>query len=91
MTEADLTRQATDARVRLARDPAHPDAAGLRAHLAWCGAMRSVCVLREGSLENARRLGYMDARQLYPDIRACMLEEIAGRFYRLKEPGEAWL
>ena len=76
VTEADLARSGRDA-----------DAA----QRAWAGQMRSVCVLRENTLENARRLGYLDARQLYPDIRACMLEELAGRFYRLKEPGDMWM
>ena len=47
--------------------------------------------LQENTLENAKRLGYLDARELYPDIPAQSLEEFAKEFYSLPEPGETRL
>ncbi|KAH9925886.1 NAD-P-binding protein [Epithele typhae] len=93
ITEQDLTRLEKEAHALLAAGGgAHPDAEQLELQIWWCGFARSVCVLRENTLENARRLGYVDARALYPDIRASMLEEFAGRFYRMKDPSEGgWM
>ena len=55
--------------------------------LSWCGYMRSICVLQEATRENAMRLGYLDARVLYPDVPVRTLEEFAKEFYALPEPG----
>ena len=50
--------------------------------------LRSVCVLPgDGSLKNAKALGYLDARDLYPGIPVTTLEEFASWFYKLLEPG----
>ena len=43
--------------------------------------------LQENTLENAKRLGYLDARELYPDIPVQSLEDFAEEFYSLPEPG----
>ena len=48
--------------------------------------LRSVCVRGDGSLKNALALGYLDARELYPDIPMTTLEEFAAWFYKLPEP-----
>ncbi len=49
--------------------------------------MLSMHFLQENTLENAKRLGYLDARELYPDIPAQSLEDYAKDFYSLPEPG----
>ena len=55
--------------------------------LARCALVRSICVLGDGSLENAKALGYLDARELYPNIPVTTLEAYAEEFYKLPEPG----
>ena len=49
--------------------------------------MYSMHILGENTLENAKRLGYLDARELYPDIPVQSLEEYAVEFYSMPEPG----
>ena len=43
-------------------------------------------VFGENTLENARKLGYLDARELYPDIEPFSLEEAAKEFYSQDDP-----
>ncbi|KAI0764288.1 NAD-P-binding protein [Trametes elegans] len=43
--------------------------------------MRSMHLLGENSLESAKRLGYLDARELYPDIPKHTLADFAKEFY----------
>ncbi|KAI0740576.1 NAD(P)-binding protein [Earliella scabrosa] len=50
----------------------------------------SMSVLGENTLENAKKLGYLDARELYPDIPVQSFAEYAKEFYSLKEPGEVY-
>ena len=50
----------------------------------------SVSILGENTLENAKKLGYLDARELYPDIAAQSLEEYAKEFYAMEEPGDVY-
>ena len=57
----------------------------------WVQFMYSMHFLQENTLENAKRLEYLDARELYPDIPAQSLEEFAKEFYSLPEPGETRL
>ncbi|RPD53606.1 NAD(P)-binding protein [Lentinus tigrinus ALCF2SS1-6] len=59
------------------------------------GRQRGVCAGpkrfpgdQENTLENAKRLGYLDARELCPDLPAHSLEDFAKKFYSLPEPGE---
>ena len=56
-------------------------------NVSMCAFMESICVLGEGTLQDAKRLGYLDARELYPDIPVTYLEEFAEEFYKLPEPG----
>ena len=53
--------------------------------------MNSMHFLKENTLENAKHLGYLDARELYPDIPAQSLEEFAKEFYSLPEPAKTLL
>ena len=53
--------------------------------------MYSMHILGENTLENAKRLGYLDARELYPDIPKYTLEDYAKEFYGLEEPGYAFV
>lgn len=41
----------------------------------------SMHILGENSLENAKALGALDARELYPDIVPTRLEDFAKEFY----------
>ena len=84
MTTEDLEARTQAAQATLAKDPTDK---GAYVTLAYCGYIRSICVLKENTLENAKRLGYLDARQLYPDIPVRSLEEYAEEFYKLPEPG----
>ena len=84
MTVADLEAKSAETQAALAKDPADKSAFVL---FAWCWYARSICVLGENTLENAKALGYLDARELYPDIPVLSLEEFAEEFYKLPEPG----
>ncbi|GBE78820.1 hypothetical protein SCP_0200170 [Sparassis crispa] len=48
---------------------------------AYCQYQYSIHVLGENSLENAKALGYLDSRELYPDIVPDTLENYAPTFY----------
>ena len=50
----------------------------------------SLNILGENTLENAKKLGYLDARELYPDIPVQSFADYAKEFYALKEPGEVY-
>ncbi|RDX43730.1 NAD(P)-binding protein [Lentinus brumalis] len=50
----------------------------------------SLHVLGENTLENTKRLGYLDARELYPDIRTTTLEEFAKEFYAAEDPTDLY-
>ena len=50
----------------------------------------SLNILGENTLVHAKKLGYLDARELYPDIPVQSFAEYAKEFYALKEPGEVY-
>ena len=50
----------------------------------------SVSILGENTLENAKKLGYLDARELYPDIPVYSVEEYAKVFYAMEDPGDLY-
>ena len=54
--------------------------------LAMSQYMISTHFLCENTLENVKRLGYLDARELYPDMPKHTLAEYAEEFYKLPEP-----
>ncbi|PIL32960.1 hypothetical protein GSI_05078 [Ganoderma sinense ZZ0214-1] len=68
----------------LAQDPVANAAAGMAQ--AWGEVQMCMFVLEENTLENAKRLGYLDARELYPDIVPLSLEEYAKEFYGMEDP-----
>ncbi|GJJ09951.1 hypothetical protein Clacol_004175 [Clathrus columnatus] len=48
----------------------------------------SMYVLGENTVENAKQLGALDARELYPDFKPSTLEEFAVQFYKEVPPIE---
>ena len=58
--------------------------------LTWSEYMFSLHILEENTLENAKRLGYLDAQELYPDVPKHTLEEYAEEFYGMENPGDVF-
>ena len=81
--------QAITASVReqLAKDPKDR-----YAHIrqSWTEYMVSMHFLGENTLENAKRIGYLDARELYPDMPQWTLEDFAKDFYTMADPGATY-
>ncbi|RPD52588.1 NAD-P-binding protein [Lentinus tigrinus ALCF2SS1-6] len=84
VSEEEIKKQIADGQVLYDKDPMDFK---LSVSLIWFQYMYSMHFLHENTLENAKRLGYLDARELYPDIPAQSLEEYAKEFYGLPEPG----
>ena len=59
--------------------------------LAYPDYMCSMHVLGENTLESAKKLGYLDAKELYPDVPVRSLQEFVQEFYAKEEPGDVWL
>ena len=55
---------------------------------AWNEYQVSMLVLEENTLENGKRLGYLDVHELYPDIPPYPFAKFAEEFYTLPNPGE---
>ncbi|KAI0705996.1 NAD-P-binding protein [Cerioporus squamosus] len=87
VSEEDIKQQIAEGEAAHAKDPS--DSWALR-KVIWGQYMTSMHFLQENTLENAKRLGYLDAHELYPDVRAQSLEEFAKEFYGLPEPGEVF-
>ena len=85
MSEEEVTQQIAVSKAAIAKDPTDPQP---MMSLYWNQYMFSLHFLQENTLENAKRLGYLDARELYPDVPAQSLEEFAKEFYSLPEPGQ---
>ena len=88
MSEEEIERQIVEGGAEFAKDP-NDFAAAMKFVVAQY--MKSMHFLEENSLENAKRLGYIDARELYPDIPVQSLEEYAQEFYSLPEPAKTLL
>ena len=58
--------------------------------VAFSGYMHSMLGLEENTLENAKRLGYLDVHELYPDIPRFPLVKFAEEFYSLPNPAEEY-
>ena len=56
----------------------------------WNEYQLSMQVLEENTFENAKRLGALDAQELYPDMPVHTLEEFAKECYSMAEPGEVY-
>ncbi|KAI0667036.1 NAD-P-binding protein [Trametes maxima] len=66
----------------------NPDDVAAQTLVAWNEYLNSMFLLGENTLENAKKLGYLDARELYPDVPKHGFEEFAKEFYTLEEPGK---
>ncbi len=58
--------------------------------VSWNLYMYSMHILAENTLENAKRLGYLDYRALYPDVPRHTLEDFAKEFYTWENPGKVF-
>ena len=85
VSEDDIKKRIAEGRVLYEKNPTELKSIGV---LIWAQYMYSMHFLQENTLENAKRLGYLDARELYPDIPAQSLEEYAKEFYSMSDPGE---
>ena len=84
MAQEKLEQWHEEGRAAVARDPTD-GAAQMKQVMSEY--MLHLHFLQENTLENVTRLGYLDARALYPDIPRYTLEECAEEFYKLEEPG----
>ena len=87
VSEEDVKQAVAAAKAEVAQNPS--DFMALL-KLTWADYMYSMRVLQENTLENAKKLGYLDARELYPDIPKHTLEEYAQEFYAMEEPGDVY-
>ena len=83
VTAEEILQTAAAAKEREKQDPSDANAVVMHA---WNEYFYSIHILGENTLENAKRLGYLDARELYPDIPTITLEEYAKEFYALPDP-----
>ena len=86
-TREALEQVATDAAAALA---ANPQDFSSHIQRTWAQYMVSLHFLGENTLENAKRLGYLDARELYPDRPRHTLEDFAKEFYAVEDPGSVY-
>ena len=84
MSEEDVKKQIASGRILYEKNPTDYKSS---VALIWAQYMHSMHFLQENTLENAKRLGYLDARELYPDIPVQSLAEFAKEFYAMEEPG----
>ena len=82
-TKEDYTNGAAAAQAAFEADPSN-----FLAHIqrSWNKYQLSMQIFGENTLENAKKLGYLDARWLYPDIEPFSLEEAANEFYSQDDP-----
>ena len=79
-------KKARELRRKIAEDPSKATFAE-HVTVSFCEYMHSMNVLEENTLENAKRLGYLDVRELYPELPQFTMKEFAKEFYSLREPG----
>ena len=82
-----LKQDLAAAKAARAKDPTDIFAA---LNLTWSEYMYSMHILEENTLTNAKRLGYLDARELYPDVPQHSLEEYANEFYAMEDPSKVY-
>ncbi|TBU52270.1 NAD(P)-binding protein [Dichomitus squalens] len=80
-------KKAAETRRKIGQDPSKATPAD-HVTLSFSEDMHSMYVLEENTLENAKRLGYLDVRELYPDLPRYTFKQFAKEFYRLPRPGE---
>ncbi len=64
-----------------------PNDWGAYVTVSWNEYQHSMVILEENTLENAKKLEYLDVRELYPDLVPLSFEEYAKKFYSLEDPG----
>ncbi|KAH9925889.1 NAD-P-binding protein [Epithele typhae] len=85
VTLEELRKAQTDADAALKEDPT------ATAHKVTYSLMDynySIHFAQESTLQNAKKLGHLDAHELYPDLVQRKFEEFATEFYAQKEPGD---
>ena len=87
MSEEDVKKQIASSQILYEKNPTDYKSS---VPLIWAQYMHSMHFLQENTLENAKKLGYLDARELYPDIPKHTLEKYAQEFYSMPEPGEVY-
>ena len=71
VTAEELLRTAAAAKEKVQQDPSDEISIVMQA---WTEYLYSMHILEENTLENAKRLGYLDARELYPDVEVPAIE-----------------
>ena len=84
-TKDDFLSAVATAKDLFAQDPVANAAARIAG--TWNEYQISMYMLEENTLENAKKLGYLDVQELYPDIAPLSLGEYAKQFYAMEEPG----
>ncbi|KAI0364823.1 NAD(P)-binding protein [Pilatotrama ljubarskyi] len=84
----EIAKRIAEGKADLVKDPSNAPAA---LKVLWHDYMYSLHIAGENTLENAKHLGYLDARELYPDVPRRSLEEFAKEYYSLEEPGLEYL
>ncbi|KAH9888499.1 NAD-P-binding protein [Cubamyces lactineus] len=82
-----LRQELAEAKAARAKDP---DNLAAKLTIVVTEYMLSIHILEENSLKNAKRLGYLDVRELYPDMPKHTLEEYAQEFYAVEDPGSTY-
>ena len=85
MTREDLLAAIAAGEEQIKKNPAD---FGGHVAVSWTEYQISMFVLQENTLENAKKLGYLDVRELYPDIVPRSLERYAEQLYSLEDPGK---
>ena len=81
----DLKQAIATAREEHAKDPTN---FGGFVKMLMAEYMYTLHISQENTLENAKKLGYLDVRELYPDIVPRSLERYAEQLYSLEDPGK---
>ncbi|KAH9856818.1 NAD-P-binding protein [Lenzites betulinus] len=88
LSKEQIEAQAAEATALVEKNPTNPLA---HATQSWNEYMISIHILGENTLAYAKSLGYLDARELYPDAPKYTFEDFAKEYYALEEPGREYL
>ena len=83
----DLAKTVHDATERI---KASPEDVQAYIQQSWTQYLISMHFLGENTLENAKRLGYLDGQELYPDAPKQTFEEFAQELYAREDPGSLY-
>ncbi|KAI0644853.1 NAD-P-binding protein [Trametes meyenii] len=88
LSTEDVLRRISEGKELIVRNPA--DIAALF-KVTWNEYANSMYILGENTLDNTKKLGYLDAHELYPDEPQSKLEDFAKEYYALEEPGMEYI